>query len=477
MDPFLWSAIMELSEMGEEVGLFNVSIENDENNKPNRVTRNSSKKEKTNNVPTKNNFLDNESSKQILLTAAERLAARNDETPMSANPLEISAMSFRMPFASPGSMPSPITKSMLSVGPMHVTDQVSPLDVSSYSHYNINKSMTPHTDLLIHELTSRGGGGSSLDFNPRGALFGLPTPIESSVRDDRDLLLTDSIVESNTAMNKQTNRRVSFGPTARLSFSGAFEAQALDQSTDQASKVASAEEEHPHKFIRKDPSMVAISESPEISKISRHSITLDGIPSPFPMSTSPLPRTNQSMKLMEQSSISHPFDNESSFEEMDDLHKTNPNQSFLSQASTVKATPHIPFNYQPSTPNTTEENLPQLYTVLNTFIQAIQALSNYQCVQCIELLQTLPQNHFRSGYVSHLVGKACTEMNEYKGAALAFREMIRLEPFRLQGLEIFSSTLWHLREAKDLAALSKQVKILLHIFNEYSLTLFLFFTN
>lgn len=95
--------------------------------------------------------------------------------------------------------------------------------------------------------------------------------------------------------------------------------------------------------------------------------------------------------------------------------------------------------------------------LVSLFSQAQQALSMYRCADCVELLQQLPPMHFRSAHVSQLIGKAYYERNEYRPALLAYREMIRLEPFRLQGLETLSTALWHLKKDRQLSALSQQV--------------------
>jgi anaphase-promoting complex subunit 3 len=93
-----------------------------------------------------------------------------------------------------------------------------------------------------------------------------------------------------------------------------------------------------------------------------------------------------------------------------------------------------------------------------TFARAYQMLSTYCCRACINELQSqLPEKHFRSALVSQWVGKAYYEMNEYKSAMLAFREMLRVEPFRLCGLETLSTALWHLKRDKELCALAQQV--------------------
>ena len=46
----------------------------------------------------------------------------------------------------------------------------------------------------------------------------------------------------------------------------------------------------------------------------------------------------------------------------------------------------------------------------------------------------LPKQHYLCGWVQQVLGKAYCEVNEYKPAVLALREMLRLEPFRVKGI-------------------------------------------
>lgn len=95
--------------------------------------------------------------------------------------------------------------------------------------------------------------------------------------------------------------------------------------------------------------------------------------------------------------------------------------------------------------------------LLLVFAKAHQLLASYRCRDSIDMLHTLPTTHFKSGLVNQMLGRAYYEMNEYKSSVLAYREMLRLEPFRLKGLEILSTALWHLKSEKDLCALAQQV--------------------
>ena len=92
-----------------------------------------------------------------------------------------------------------------------------------------------------------------------------------------------------------------------------------------------------------------------------------------------------------------------------------------------------------------------------TLARAYQMLCLYCCRACIDQLQSLPPQHYRSALVSQWIGRAYYEMNEYKPSILAHREMLRLEPFRLKGLEILSTALCHLNRDKELCSLAQQV--------------------
>jgi anaphase-promoting complex subunit 3 len=73
------------------------------------------------------------------------------------------------------------------------------------------------------------------------------------------------------------------------------------------------------------------------------------------------------------------------------------------------------------------------------------------------MLHKLPEKHLKSVLANQMLGRAYYEMNEYRPSVLAFKEMLRLEPFRLKGLEILSTALWHLKSEKELCTLAQQV--------------------
>jgi tetratricopeptide (TPR) repeat protein len=78
----------------------------------------------------------------------------------------------------------------------------------------------------------------------------------------------------------------------------------------------------------------------------------------------------------------------------------------------------------------------------------------YQCAQAIAQFQRLPQRHFYTGWVLCYVGKSYFEMAQYESAERAFENATRLEPYRLEGLEVYSTILWHLKRDTRLSHLA-----------------------
>jgi anaphase-promoting complex subunit 3 len=95
--------------------------------------------------------------------------------------------------------------------------------------------------------------------------------------------------------------------------------------------------------------------------------------------------------------------------------------------------------------------------LLVVFTTSYQLLCSFYCRECIALLHRLPRQHFLCGWVQQTLGKAYCELNEYKQASLALREMLRLEPFKVDGTETLSTALWHLKKDKELCSLAALV--------------------
>ncbi|XP_077475035.1 cell division cycle protein 27 homolog [Stigmatopora argus] len=86
-----------------------------------------------------------------------------------------------------------------------------------------------------------------------------------------------------------------------------------------------------------------------------------------------------------------------------------------------------------------------------------QALCSYNCREAVAILSALPPQHYNTGWVLTHVGRAYFELAEYTQAERLFSEVRRMESYRVEGMEIYSTTLWHLQKEVALSALSKDL--------------------
>jgi anaphase-promoting complex subunit 3 len=80
----------------------------------------------------------------------------------------------------------------------------------------------------------------------------------------------------------------------------------------------------------------------------------------------------------------------------------------------------------------------------------------YQCSEALRIFRHLPQEQFHTGWVLHQVGRAYFEMADYQNAKRYLELMQQVEPHRMKGLEVLSTTLWHLKKEVELAHLAQR---------------------
>ncbi|KAF2073370.1 hypothetical protein CYY_005315 [Polysphondylium violaceum] len=99
----------------------------------------------------------------------------------------------------------------------------------------------------------------------------------------------------------------------------------------------------------------------------------------------------------------------------------------------------------------------QLLSLMYILADSYRLLSRYQSRESIESFKRLPEQQYKTGWVLSKIGKAYFEMVEYREAKQVFENMRLLEPYRLEGTEIYSTTLWHLKEEIELGYLAHQL--------------------
>lgn len=97
------------------------------------------------------------------------------------------------------------------------------------------------------------------------------------------------------------------------------------------------------------------------------------------------------------------------------------------------------------------ENVSQL---LLSYSEILTSLSLYNCQDAINIIKTLPYSHQKSGYVLSILGRCYFELTKYKESEKEYNEALKIEPARLEGLEYFSSCLWHLKDQYKLCSLA-----------------------
>ena len=95
--------------------------------------------------------------------------------------------------------------------------------------------------------------------------------------------------------------------------------------------------------------------------------------------------------------------------------------------------------------------------MLKIFAEIFKQLSMYRCKEALNLIDQLPNNHKNSGLVLSYIGRAFFEMNKYKDSEKYYKECLKIEPYRLEGVEYFSSCLWHLKDQYQLCNLANHV--------------------
>ena len=80
----------------------------------------------------------------------------------------------------------------------------------------------------------------------------------------------------------------------------------------------------------------------------------------------------------------------------------------------------------------------------------------YECEKAIEAFSKVPLPHYSTGWVLHCVGQAYFEMVDYHAAEKTFQQLRLLDPYRLEGLEVYSTVLWHMKKEVELSGLAQE---------------------
>jgi len=104
-----------------------------------------------------------------------------------------------------------------------------------------------------------------------------------------------------------------------------------------------------------------------------------------------------------------------------------------------------------------QQSLAGVLSLLTSIGKAFLSFSRYDCRSAIDHFSELPEHQYYTGWVMSRVGQAYYELAEYQRSAKAFEEVRRLEPYHIEGLEIYSTVLWHLNKEVELSLLAQEL--------------------
>ncbi|XP_053952760.1 cell division cycle protein 27 homolog [Anastrepha ludens] len=99
-----------------------------------------------------------------------------------------------------------------------------------------------------------------------------------------------------------------------------------------------------------------------------------------------------------------------------------------------------------------------LMALLRDLGEGYKLLTLYQCKAAIKHFENnIPKHHLCSSWVQSVIGLAYYELREYESAVSVFKDIHEAEQYRLDYMEIYSSSLWHLQKEVDLSALAQDL--------------------
>ncbi|XP_048237693.1 cell division cycle protein 27 homolog [Haliotis cracherodii] len=103
------------------------------------------------------------------------------------------------------------------------------------------------------------------------------------------------------------------------------------------------------------------------------------------------------------------------------------------------------------------QSLAGILNLLQALGKAYLSLSQYDCRKAAEQFSDLPEHQYNTGWVLSQLGRAFFEGAIYQKAEKIFQELRRLEPYHMEGLEYYSTTLWHLQREVELSTLAQEL--------------------
>jgi hypothetical protein len=100
------------------------------------------------------------------------------------------------------------------------------------------------------------------------------------------------------------------------------------------------------------------------------------------------------------------------------------------------------------------ENIINVFKLLG---QGLQHLSQFECRQAIEFFESISLKHLDTPWVLSHLANCYYHLHDYQKSSLIYRELRMKFPYHIDGLEYYSTVLWHLKDDIALATLAHQL--------------------
>ena len=125
------------------------------------------------------------------------------------------------------------------------------------------------------------------------------------------------------------------------------------------------------------------------------------------------------------------------------------------------ANPHVPqaISTRPPLPEVPPSQ-EALHWLLNLFLKLANgylSLTRYECRTAIDYFNSIPQSQRETPWVLAHIGRALYESSAHREVAEVFSRLRKLSPSRVQDMEVYTTTLWHLKSNVELAWLSREL--------------------
>ncbi|KHN14476.1 Cell division cycle protein 27 like B [Glycine soja] len=136
---------------------------------------------------------------------------------------------------------------------------------------------------------------------------------------------------------------------------------------------------------------------------------------------------------------------------------TSSSSSTMEAKSYEQETANFPIGGQIVSGSKVISGASEILTILRIFGEGCRLSYLYRCQDALDTYMKLPHKHYNTGWVLSQVGKVYFELVDYLEAEQAFGLARQIMPYSLEGMDVYSTVLYHLKEDMKLSYLAQEL--------------------